>query len=209
MHPCGTQGRDKRRSSPLEGFHGSREKDHSTELRIISERVVVEGERSRDEKEERRPIRVEVRARRHGARSEGDDLSLSVSLFFSLFSVVCALAPQSWFSPTVLLALILFIFPRSCSSTMWFDDLRSRRSFLRLLPYSAGLVTGRDASRNSSTKSCIANRLLPFWNIGYRDSGRFFAAVYCRSRNFPIGRFYVTILNFIFYIHIGYIIVNV
>lgn len=43
MHPCGTQGRDKRRPSPFEGFHGSREKDHSTELRIISERVVVEG----------------------------------------------------------------------------------------------------------------------------------------------------------------------
>jgi len=74
MHPCGTQGRDKRRPSPLEGFHGSREKDHSTELRIISERVVVEGviltcrtpllrrwEITRREKEERRPTRVEVR----------------------------------------------------------------------------------------------------------------------------------------------------
>ncbi|EZA46421.1 hypothetical protein X777_00176 [Ooceraea biroi] len=50
----GAHGRDKRRPSPLEGFHGSREKDHSTELRIISERVVVEGERSRDERRKRK-----------------------------------------------------------------------------------------------------------------------------------------------------------
>lgn len=74
MHPWGARGRDKRRPSPLEGFHGSREKDHSTELRIISERVVVEGviltcrtpllrrwEITRREKEERRPNRVEAR----------------------------------------------------------------------------------------------------------------------------------------------------
>lgn len=38
-----SHGRDKRRPSSLEGFHGSLEKDHSTKLRIISERVVVEG----------------------------------------------------------------------------------------------------------------------------------------------------------------------
>lgn len=70
-------------------------------------------------------------------------LALLVSLFFSLLAVRL--------SPAVLLALILFIFPRSYSSTMWFDDLRSRRSSLcLLLPY-GGPATGRDASRNCST----------------------------------------------------------
>lgn len=61
-------------------------------------------------------------------------LALLVSLFFSLLGVVASRSAAR-LSPAVLLALILFIFPRSCSSTMWFDDLRSRRSSLRLLPY--------------------------------------------------------------------------
>jgi len=98
-------------------------------------------------------------------------LALLVSLFFSLFSVV-ALAPQPGSRPSVLLALILFIFPRSCSSTMWFDDLRSRRSSLRLLPY------GRTRNRPRCLAKLFDEKLhrqpTCFWNIGYRDSGRFF-----------------------------------
>jgi len=46
-------------------------------------------------------------------------LSLSLSLSLSLRS------PLSHTRVAILLALILFIFLRSCSSTMWFDDLRS------------------------------------------------------------------------------------
>lgn len=59
--------------------------------------------------------------------------SLSFSLFLSPRRRRSRSAAR--LSLAVLLALILFIFPRSCSSTMWFDDLRSRRSSLRLLPY--------------------------------------------------------------------------
>lgn len=70
-------------------------------------------------------------------------LALLALLSFFLHGVVILLSlsffphkPLSFSLAAVLLALILFIFPRSCSSTMWFDDLRSLRSFLRLLPYS-------------------------------------------------------------------------
>lgn len=54
-------------------------------------------------------------------------------------------------------ALILFIFPRSCSSTtMWFDDLRSLRSS-SVCYHTAVLAARRNASRNCSTESCIAD----------------------------------------------------
>lgn len=68
--------------------------------------------------------------------------ALSLSLFHSRFFLLLrrclpSLLGSSLFLPPRLRrsrpvslsrALILFIFPRSCSSTMWFDDLRSLRS---------------------------------------------------------------------------------
>ncbi|KYN20384.1 hypothetical protein ALC57_07289 [Trachymyrmex cornetzi] len=144
MHPCGTQGRDKRRPSPLEGFHGSREKDHSTELRIISERVVVEGERSRDERRKRVKDRLGVGEDQTSRRATG--WSLPALLRVSSFSSAAAY--------------------QESASLSWF------LSFSCACYHTAGLVTGRDASRNSSTKSCIANRfavlesrLQGFWQI--------------------------------------------
>lgn len=240
MHPCGAHGRDKRRPSPLEGFHGSREKDHSTELRIISERVVVEGviltcrtpllrrwEITRREKEERGPTYVEARWEEErdddtGRRTRGNEttrgplgggwqgvkdrpgvgedqtsrratgwslpallrvssfssaaayqecLALLVSLFFSFLDAV-ALASQ----PAVLLALILFIFPRSCSSTMWFDDLRSRRSSLSLLPYDRTRNRPRCLAKLFDGKLHRQPADLPFWN-GLRRSWEIFCRV--------------------------------
>lgn len=94
-------------------------------------------------------------------------------LGFSLFSFL-GVAPQPGSRPAVLLPLILFIFPRSYSSTMWFDDLRSRRSSLCLLPY-GGPATGRDASRNCST--VLHRRPTCCFGISYGNPGRFF----CRA----------------------------
>jgi len=84
-------------------------------------------------------------------------LALLVSLFFSLFSVV-ALAPQPGSRPPSFSRLYYSYFHahvlRLCGSTIY---------VLADLPcacyHTAGLVIGRDASRNCSTKSCIANRL--------------------------------------------------
>lgn len=112
-------------------------------------------------------------------------LALSASLFFSLLGI--ALAPAARLSPAVLLALILFIFPRSCSSTMWFDDLRSRRSSLRLLPY------GRARNRPRCLAKLFDGKLhrrpadLPFRNRLRRSR-----QISC---TLVIGRLYVEILD--------------
>lgn len=75
-------------------------------------------------------------------------LTLSAPLFFSLLGVVGLAPTRSRSRPPVLLAPILFIFPRSCSSTMWFDDLRSLRSSCACY-HTAGPC---NASRNCSRK---------------------------------------------------------
>lgn len=118
-------------------------------------------------------------------------LALSASLFFSLLGIV-ALAPRHGSRPVVSLALILFIFPRSCSSTMWFDDLRSRRSSLRLLPYGRARNRPRCLAKlfdgelhRRPVDSLFRNRL--------RNPDRFFAA-----HNLPIGRY----VDFIFCVNI-------
>lgn len=201
-----THGRDKRRPSSLEGFHGSLEKDHSTKLRIISERVVVEGviltcrtpllrrweitrregserERKREKDEPHENERANGARRRYRSTNEqerdvtgpkggwggeggrgvkdrsgvGEDQTSRRATGWSLPALSLAFLPSSPPLPTKSLraslffsflvgpltrpvslsrALILFIFPRSCSSTMWFDDLRSlRSSSVCLLPY--------------------------------------------------------------------------
>lgn len=50
--------------------------------------------------------------------------------------------------------------------------------------HTAGPATGRDASRNCSTESYIADQPTCCFGIDYGDPGRFFAA---RSHNLPIG----------------------
>lgn len=84
--------------------------------------------------------------------------SLGASLFFSLLGVV-ALAPRPGrASPPSFSRLYYSYFHahvlRLCGSTIYV----SRRSFLRLLPYGRAGAARRDASRNCSTESCIANR---------------------------------------------------